>query len=102
MGNHDWIKPIMGVPFPLPVMSFGTAMRLKPGPLDQMGSLLGTPRRGTVILTLGESTTLGAINCCRLLLNGRGDITDKPTMAERRKGSTWGGGDTSPHLITGC
>ena len=67
VGNHDWIKSIMGASFPLSVMSFGTAMRLKPGPLDQTGSLLGTPRRGTVFfLTCPPSlvpSTVAGFSC---------------------------------------
>ena len=31
-----------------------------------------------------------AINCQRLLLTTRGDITDMPTVAEQREESAWG------------
>lgn len=44
-GNHDWIKPIKVVTFPLPMVSFQIAMRLKPGLLDQIGKFSGTSHR---------------------------------------------------------
>lgn len=66
-------------PFPLPGMSVRTFTGFKLGQMDHVRSLLEMWRSTPCPYLLN---THNGVNCCRLLLTKRGDITDMSTVAE--------------------